>query len=45
VLGKLGELLVHFEPTSKIMPGTAGAPATSEEDPFAQEPLGHRAGG
>jgi alkyl sulfatase BDS1-like metallo-beta-lactamase superfamily hydrolase len=45
VLGKLGELLVHFEATFEIMPGTAGAPATSEEDPFTQEPLGDSAGG
>jgi alkyl sulfatase BDS1-like metallo-beta-lactamase superfamily hydrolase len=45
VLGKLGELLVHFEPTFEIMPGTAVAPATSEEDPFTQEPLGDSAGG
>ena len=45
VLGKLGEALVHFEPTFEIMPGTASEPATSEEDPFTQEPLGDSAGG
>lgn len=42
----LAGLLVHFEPTFEIMPGTAAPPATSEDDdPFTQEPLADSAGG
>ncbi len=45
VLMRLAGLLVHFEPTFEILPGTAAPTAGSAQDPFAQEPLGDSAGG
>jgi alkyl sulfatase BDS1-like metallo-beta-lactamase superfamily hydrolase len=45
VLLALAGMLVHFDSTFEIMPGTERPEAPSDEDPFTQEPLADSAGG
>ena len=45
VLSALGEMLVHFDPSFEILPGTVPSPHPADLDTFAQEPLGDSAGG
>ena len=45
VLMTLAGMLVHFDPTFEIMPGTERPAAAVDDDPFTQEPLADSAGG
>lgn len=45
VLMTLAGMLVHFDPTFEIMPGTERPTAAVDDDPFTQEPLADSAGG
>jgi alkyl sulfatase BDS1-like metallo-beta-lactamase superfamily hydrolase len=45
VLLALAGMLVHFDPTFEIMPGTVRPAVTVDDDPFTQEPLADSAGG